>query len=264
MMRLTVIIVAYNSEDFIEDCVRSLLENLPEKSEIIVIDNNSSDNTAKKLENFVPKIDLIKSTTNLGFAKANNLAAKKVQGNYLFFLNPDTQITGSIFNELLGFYERESDAGIVAPKLIQPDGKVQESVKNLPTIWRAIKEFIFLMPHAYSQFIPKDDDFTEVESVYGAAMLIKRDLFNKVGGFDERFFLYYEDVDLCKRIRKLGKKIYYYPKVSIKHIVGGTKSERNKYELNMESFIKYHGRFKAMVLQMIFMIPRVQRKLGLT
>ncbi len=260
-MKLTVIIVAYNSEDFIEDCVKSVIKYLPQNSEIIVVDNNSSDGTVKKLETFLPGISLIKSDQNLGFAKANNFASKKAQGEYLFFLNPDTEILEPIFEVLLNFYEKNGGVGLVAPKLIQPNGKIQESVKNLPTIWGAIKEFILQIPHAYSQFAPKENDPIEVESVYGAAMLIKKYLFEQVGGFDEKYFLYYEDVDFCKRIRQLNKKIYYYPKVKIKHLVGATKSIQDKYQLNLESANLYHGRLTVLVLHLIFKINSLIKRI---
>lgn len=260
-MKLSIIIVAYNSENFIEKCVKSLLKNLPSSSEVIIIDNNSSDGTVKRLKNFLPKILLIESDRNLGFGKANNLAAKKAKGEYLFFLNPDTEVLQPIFDELVEFYEGEKDAGIVSPKLVQMDGRVQESVKRLPTILGAVREYILGIPHAYSQYAPQTNKPLEVESVYGAAMLIKKDLFQEVNGFDEKFFLYYEDVDLCKRIKTLGKKIYYYPNVLIKHMVGATKSEQNRYRLNKDSFNKYHGFFEAFILQVIFLIPRLRRRL---
>lgn len=262
-MKLSIIIVSFNSEDFIEDCLKSLFKYLLKEGEVIVVDNNSSDGTVKKLEGFVPKIDLIKLAQNLGFAKANNLAAKKAQGQYLFFLNPDTQIIQPVFSQLIDFYERNSDAGIVAPKLIQADGKVQESVKNLPTIWGAIKEFIFMIPNSYTQYAPKSSEPVQVECVYGAALLIKKDFFDKLGGFDEKFFLYYEDVDLCKRVNQADKKIYYYPGVSIKHLVGASKSEFDRNKLNNESFRKYHGRFSTAILEWLFLIRRICRKLGI-
>lgn len=260
----SVIVVSYNSEDFIEKCIKSLLTYLPKDCEIIVIDNNSNDQSVKLLEKFVPKIKLLKSKENLGFSRGNNRAVKQSQGKYLFFLNPDTEIKKPIFNELVNFYEKVEDCGIVGPRLVLPDSTVQESVNNLPTIWGAIKEFIFGIKYTYSQYAPQTDKLVEVESVYGAAMLIKKDLFDKVGGFDEKYFLYYEDMDLCKKVRALGKKIYYYPKVEITHLVGAAKSDRNRYELNYESFVKYHGWLESNILQLIFLVPRLRRRIGLT
>ncbi len=257
-INLSVIVISYNSQDFIEKCIKSVLKNLPENSEIIVLDNASNDETVDILKKFGKKIKLIIFDKNLGFGMASNLASKKASGAYLFLLNPDTEIIKPIFDELINFYEKTPDAGIVAPQLDMPDGKIQPSVKKLPTIWGAFKEYILGEKYAYSEYAPKSNAPIEVEMVYGAAWLIKKDLFYKLGGFDEKYFLYYEDVDFCKRIRKLGKRVYYYPVASIKHLVGGTKSEIDKYKLNLESAKKYHGWFKFMLIQLIFRLARLK------
>ncbi len=263
---LSVIIVSYNSESFIEKCITSVLKFLPASptggfcnGKVIVIDNNSTDETVKVLEKYGNKIKLIKSLQNLGFSKGNNRAVKQAQGEYLFFLNPDTEIEQSVFDELIRFYENTTDAGIVAPKLIMPNGDIQASVRKMPTVWGAIKEFVFGIKNAYSQYAPVGKSPMEVEMIYGAAFLIKKDLFERLNGFDEKFFLYYEDADLCKRVRDLGKKIYYYPEVSIKHLVGATHSDSNKSKLSSESLTKYHGILGASILKILFWIPRLRR-----
>jgi GT2 family glycosyltransferase len=255
MSDISIIIVSYNSESFISKCISSVLKNAP-GSEIIVIDNNSSDNTVKELEKFGSKIKLIKSSENLGFSKGNNKAAKEATKKYLFFLNPDTEMEKSVLEEMVQFYESTVDVGLIAPKLIQSDGKVQESVKRLPSVWGAFQEFILGVKNAYSQYAPASNKPIEVEMVYGAAMLIKKDLFESIQ-FDERYFMYYEDAELCKRVRESGKKIYYYPEVSIKHLVGASKSSQDKYKLNLESSKIYHGQFQAMLLNLIFRLHAV-------
>lgn len=250
--------VTYNNQDSIEKCLRSLINNLPQNTEIIILDNSSQDDTIEKIRKFSAKVKLTESNTNLGFAKGINQASKLARGQYLFILNPDTEMKEPILQELTSFYESHPDAGVVAPKLIQPDGQVQASAKRLPSLWGAIKEYILGVKNAYSQYVPDGNDPTDVEMVYGAAILIKRVLFEKLGGFDEKFFLYYEDADLCKRARELGKKIYYYPGVSINHLVGGSKAP-NKYQLNLQSSIKYHGFIKAAILQFIFRLHALLR-----
>lgn len=264
MIKVSIIIIAYNSEDFIRQCIASVLENLPVYSEVMVLDNNSQDKTVDILNEFLPRIQLIKSAENLGFARGNNRAVRKAKGEYLFFLNPDTEINSGVINELVKFYGNTKDAGIVAPKLVMSDGQIQPSVKNLPTVWGALKEFILGIKNAYSEYVPQAENPISVEYVYGAAILIKKELFVKLGGFDEKYFLYYEDADLCKKVLSLGKRVYYYPLVSVKHLVGATKSDENRYELNHDSFIKYHGYFQALILEMIFLIPRLRRRLGLS
>lgn len=256
-LKLSVVIVAYNSEDFIKKCISSLLKNLPDYGEIIVLDNGSEDRTFSILQEFKSQINLIQSDKNLGFGKGNNLAAKKAQGSFLFFLNPDTQINQPLFQDLIKFYEEHPDAGIVAPALVMPDGKIQSSVKNLPTVPGAFREYILGVKNAYSEYVPDNEKPEEVEAVYAAAILIKKDLFEKLHGFDEKYFMYYEDIDLCKRIGILGRKIYYFPSSRISHLVGGTKSKRNKYELNLTSSKLYHGLLGSLLLQIIFRLHQI-------
>lgn len=251
-IKVSVIVVSFNSEDFIEKCVTSLLRNLPKNGEIIVCDNASEDKTVEKLRKFKSAIKLIESSENLGFSKANNLAAKQALGEYLFFLNPDTEFKKPILDELISFYQKNSEIGIVAPKLIMPNGKIQASVKKLPTIWGAFKEYILGIKHNYSEYVPESKYPVEVEAIYGAAFLIKKNLFESVGEFDEKYFLYYEDIELCNRLKKIGKKIFYYPSVELIHMVGGTKSTQDKYKINYESSIKYHGELKGLILHIIF------------
>lgn len=255
--KVSVIIVSYNSENFIEKCVTSVLKNI-NFGELIILDNSSTDKTVEVLEKFSGKIKLIKSSENLGFSKGNNRGAKEASGEYLFFLNPDTELEKPI-EELVDFYEKTPNAGIIAPKLIMENGKIQASVRKLPSVLGAFKEYILGVRNAYSEYVPSTESPIEVEMVYGAAMLIKKDLYEKLNGYDEKYFLYYEDVDFCKRTRDLGKKIYYYPKLSIKHLVGATISGQNRYKLNYQSSVSYHGLVGAFILQIIFLIPRLRR-----
>lgn len=256
---ISAIVVTYNSQDFIEDCLSSVVKFLPD-AEVIVVDNNSTDQTVKKIEKFLPAVKLIRSPKNLGFGAGNNLALRQARGEFLLLLNPDTQLVGPI-DQLVSFYNETPNVGIVGPMLLMPNGQIQPSVRKLPTIWGAFKEFILAVKNAYSQYVPEDENPVEVECVYGAAMLIKKDLFKSWGGFDEKYFLYYEDIDLCRRIRKLGKKIYYYPKVKVKHLVGASIARQDKYILNLQSAKIYHGYLVIFLLQLIFKIHNLLKKI---
>lgn len=252
---LSVIIVTYNCEEFIRKCINSTKKYLPKDSEIIVIDNSSTDKTGEILEEFKDSIKLISSESNLGFGKACNKAAKEALGEYLFLLNPDTEIIRPIFEELIEFYKSKTDLGILAPKLIMPNGNIQPSVMNLPTVTKAFKEFILNQKNSYLPFYPKEENPTKVECAFGAAWLISRKLYENLGGFDERYFLYYEDIDMCRKMNENKKTIYYYPKASILHLVGGVKSDQ-KYSLNFNSSIIYNGLIKTFLLQAIFKLNR--------
>lgn len=260
-VKVSVIIVSYNCESFVEKCISSVLKNLPPGGEVIVLDNASVDRTVEILEKFSGQIKLIRSSENLGFSKGNNKAVKETSGEYLFFLNPDTEIEEPVFDKLMKFYEETADVGIVGPKLIMESGQVQSSVRKLPTVWGAFQEYLLGIKNAYSEYAPKGSESIEVEMVYGAAMLIKKDLFEKVGGFNEKYFLYYEDADLCRKVQKKGKKVYFYPGVYIKHLVGATRSDQGKQKLNNESSYIYHGLIGGLILQLIFLIYRLRRHL---
>lgn len=265
-IKLSVIIVTYNNEGSILNCVTSVLKNIPEDSEVIIIDNASTDFTREKLEKILSKnknLIVLDSKKNLGFGKANNKASELAKGEFLFLLNPDTVIPKPIFGEIINFYEDSSNVGIVGVKLIQSDGSVQESVKKQPTFFGAFQEFVMGKKNAYSQFAPNTKEPLEVDVLYGAAMLLKKDLFEKAGGFDEKYFLYYEDVDFCRKVRKLNKKVIYYPKVWIEHLVGGSKTNSNRIKLNQDSARIYHGVFEYFFIQVLFFIPRLKRRLGL-
>lgn len=256
---ISVIVVTYNSQDFIEDCLSSVVKFLPD-AEVIVVDNNSNDTTVKKIAKFLPAVKFIKSQKNLGFGAGNNLASKEAKGGFLLILNPDTKFIEPI-DQLISFYNQTPEVGIVGPKLLMPNGQVQPSVRKLPTIWAAFKEFILGIKNAYSQYVPEGGNPVEVECLYGATVLIKKDLFESLGGFDEKYFLYYEDIDLCGRIRNLGKKIYYYPKVKVKHLVGASIASQDKYILNLQSAKIYHGILTFFLLQLIFKMGKLLRRI---
>lgn len=224
---VSIVSVTYNNEKQIKDYLIALKKALPEVSEVIIVDNHSSDHTAELVEK-EKWLKLIKNKSNLGFGSGCNIGAKHSHCEYILFLNPDTVLEYDSLEKLINFAQSHPEAGIIAPRLISKNGIVQESVTRLPSLLGAVKEYIFGQKNAYSQYVPATDTPVEVEAVYGAAMLIKKELFNELGGFDEKYFLYYEDLDLCRKIRSKGLKILYCPDISIVHLVGeSTTSSEN-------------------------------------
>src|SRR5690349_16694034 len=140
-MNLSIVTVTYNSENFIGRFLDSVIKNLPPESEIVVVDSGSEDDTVGVLKKYQNKIKIIESKQNIGYGKGNNLGAKEAKGDYILILNPDIKVIDSAIAKLLDFIKQHPAAGIVAPKLIQPDGKTQPSVRKLPTISRAIFEY---------------------------------------------------------------------------------------------------------------------------
>lgn len=261
-IRVSVISVSFNNGDTIESFISSVQKNISAFDELIIVDNHSNDGTVDKIKKF-KNVRLVLSDKNLGFAQGNNLGVKKARGQYLFFLNPDTLMEKPILDELVDFYE-DQQAGIVGPKLIQEDGSIQASVRNLPTIWGALQEYLLGIKEKFSQYIPRVDHPIEVGAVYGAALLISKKLFEEIEGFDKRFFLYYEDIDLCRKIKRAEKKVYYFPAVSVKHKVGGSKTDLDRALLNKKSLYIYHGFLGGLALNLIFLIARLRHKLNLS
>lgn len=267
MTNLSIVTVSFNSEKFIGKYLLSVLKYAPKGSELIIVDSGSKDKTVKIIKDYIKRpardlpIKLIESRENIGFSKGNNLAVKRSKGRFIFFLNPDTELVNPL-DYIVSFYQQSKKIGLVAPKLTMSDGKIQPSVKKLPSIWGAFKEYVLNMGCSYSEYIPNTSEPVEVEAVYGAAMLVSREVFNRVKGFNENFFLYYEDMDFCRKIKKIDKKIFYYPGVEIMHLVGAARGDEDRYLLNKKSAAIYHGKIGAFFLQLIFLVPRLRRRLS--
>lgn len=271
-MILSIITVTFNNEKNIKNYLKSVIAKKPEDSEVILVDNASLDKTKEFIKEF-KEVILIDNSVNVGFSMANNQASKLAKGEYLLFLNPDTLILNDSINKLLS-YAKTSSAGIISPRLVLPNGEIQPNVRRKPSILGVIKEYYLGIKNSFAEYVPDSTDAVKVECVYGGAMLIKRDLFSKIGRFNEKYFMYYEDLDLCDRIRKLGLDIVYYPKSLIKHDVGTSSKTLEKSNLAKFKFLInfipfrnsgslyyslksgniYHGKFKAFLIRLLIFI----------
>jgi GT2 family glycosyltransferase len=215
---VSIILVNYNGADILLDCLNSLEKFIPSDScEIILVDNNSQDNSVNIVEDKFPNINLIKLPHNIGFGAGNNAGAKIAKGKFLFLLNTDVILTDNILPHLLELISTNSEIGIIGPKLLFPDGSFQVSFS--PEIGIA-GEFKAKTIREESIIEQDYQDVKEVDIVVGAAFFIRADLFNLLGGFDEQFFMYFEESDLCQRVKNQGYKILYTPHVSLIHIRG--------------------------------------------
>ncbi|MBI3485312.1 glycosyltransferase family 2 protein, partial [Candidatus Daviesbacteria bacterium] len=202
MINLSIITVIFNNESSIKKYLQSLTKNLPERSEVILIDNASTDKTVEIIHSFNDKrIKLYGQSKNLGFSKGCNLGAKYAQGKYLLFLNSDIQIIDDGIKKLLEAKIENFKVALVAPKLILTNGHVQASIRKLPTLRGVFEEYFLGKKNSYQEYIPSGNESQVIECAYGAAMLLEKSFFEKVGGFDERYFLYYEDIELCRKIK---------------------------------------------------------------
>ncbi|MCI0449940.1 MAG: glycosyltransferase family 2 protein [Chlorobi bacterium] len=264
---ISIIIVNYRQKDFLAKCVQSIYSNLNNNNfEVIIVNNSKEENLSDLKKSF--HLQIIESE-NTGFSKANNLAAKVVKGEHLLFLNADMEIVNDFTEDLINKFQN-TDFGAVGLKLQYKDGRFQNSFGLFPTILNEYRnkktELAFRKNHL--KFIKeresKYSEIKEVEWVTGAALYIKKNTFDKVGGFDERFFLFYEDIDLCFRLHKSGFKNYFYPYSKIIHHKGENLRKEFKKEsgkIQKESRILYyilHNKsFQLLLLKIYFFFKKI-------
>ncbi len=264
MIDISIVIVSFKTKKEIIDCIKSIEQGIRKNSyEIIVVDNEGDNELKNELKRH-KETKYILSKNNLGFGGGNNLGVNYAKGKYLFFLNPDTLVKDNAINELYEFIKSKKNIGIVSPLLVDNNLKPfdTQSRKELTPL-SAIYSFSFLRKLFPKKSIYNDPFFKhwdkttpiETNAVPGAALMISKKLFDKVNGFDKRFFLYFEENDLSKRIRNLGYKLYIYPKSKIIHKVGKSTSQigeqRNIFEKSrFIYFRKHYGLIKALPLEL--------------
>ncbi len=233
---LSVIIVNWNTSELLRQCLTSLYGNLPlEPIEIIVVDNGSSDESVEMIKNNFPDVVLIRNKDNLGFAKANNQGMKISKGKYLALLNTDTQIDHDVFGQLINYLEHNSATGIVGPRLKNSDGSLQFSFGHLPSLWGIFAQQ-GLPLHAIpllKRFLPTLLDTNKNQYNYthkvgwvkGACFVIRRKVYEKIGGLDEKVFMYMEEVEYCKRAWDCNYEVNYYADVSVWHLERGSSKD---------------------------------------
>ncbi len=234
---LSIIIVNYNTKDYLRKCLSSIYKYLPSCSyEIICVDNHSKDGSKVMIKREFPQVKLITNARNVGFARACNQAAKRAKGEYILFLNPDTITTKGAIDNMLNFFAKTKDAGCVGARLLNNDGSLQFSCRTFPTPFNSIfgrkSLFTKFFPNnrMSRQFLLTDLDYEHiqiVDSIRGACILTKKEILEKVGFFDERFFLYVEDTDFCYKLKKANYHVYYLPTAVFFH----------KLEASVEKFL---------------------------
>ena len=264
-MQLSVIILNYNVRYFLEQCVLSVQEALSNiDGEIIVVDNNSSDASCQMMKTRFPNVKLIENKTNSGFPKGNNIGVAEAKGEYICILNPDTVVSEDTFEKILAFAEKQSDLGIVGCKLIDGTGNfLPESKRGIPTPWVAFTKItglyhFFPKNKLFNQYYAQDlneNETGKVAILVGAFMVMKRDLYSDLKGFDENCFMYSDDIDLSYRSLLQGKSNYYFHETSVIHYKGESTVKDKKYmkrfQEAMNFFYKKH--FKVSVFFSLFM-----------
>jgi GT2 family glycosyltransferase len=210
--------------------------------EVIVVDNASADGSPEMVAEEFPEITLVQSKENLGFARANNLGLKQASGSYLALINSDVVVHPGCFERLVSFLETHPEAGLVGPKVLGSDGQLQRTCRRFPTIWNTIcrslaLDDVFSRWPLFSGREMRHWDHSataEVETLNGCVWMARRQAVEEVGGLDEQFFFYAEDVDWCKRLRDVGWKVVFYPAATATHFGGGSSSNAPlRYSIEM-------------------------------
>jgi len=231
MLKLSIIIVNYNTKGFLRELLNSLYETKCHFSfEIIVVDNNSQDGSSEMLHKDYPQVRVINNDKNVGFARANNLGIRLSKGEYILLLNPDTKIIDDSLQKLVSFLDAHAEAAVVAGRVVYPDLTDQGVARMFPTPMNAIfgrnSLFTRFFPHnKYSgRYLAsrrhQSDEPFEVDWVSGACLMARKSVLEEVGLLDEGFFMYWEDADLCYRIKQKGWKIYCVPGAMVVHYEG--------------------------------------------
>lgn len=229
-MKLSIIILNYNVQYFLELCLRSVQAAvLNIDAEIIVVDNNSEDGSCDMVKTLFPNVNLIENKENHGFSKGNNIGVLQAKGEYLCILNPDTVVAEDTFLKLLEFSKNKKKLGIVGCRLNNGSGLfLPESKRNIPSVNVALKKILGDSKLYYANHLSKTDT-GEVDVLVGAFMLVKKEVYNDVGGFDEDYFMYGEDIDLSYKMLKAGYKNHYYGDTTVIHFKGESSLRDKNY-----------------------------------
>ncbi len=254
-LQLSILIVTYNSSSTIRVCLHSVFQELEAlDGEVIVVDNHSTDETLSILDEMVTqnaKLKVEKNRTNRGFAVGNNQALEISRGQHILILNPDTILNKLILKNLLGELEKDEKIGAIAPQLQFPDGRIQKTCRRFPTHMDVIYNMLglsALFPESRRFNGWKMGDFDhqsahEVDQPAGAALLVRGDLLRTLHGFDENFPMFFNDVDLCKRIKMAGYTIWYLPEYTMQHL-GGASVKQVKMKMTISSHVSFFRYFE--------------------
>ena len=252
--RLSVVIVSYNTRVMTLECLGVLADELRNlAAEVFVVDNASNDGSAEAIRTAFPDVRLLLNEQNAGFGAANNLALRQTRGRYLLLLNTDAFPRPGAVAGLVNFLEQSPEIGVVGPRLIYKDGALQQSCFRFTTPWYAWTENLGLTKLFRRH--PALDDYRawdhaterEVDFVIGACLLLRREAYQQVGGFDERFFMYQEEADWEKRIKAAGWKIVFTPTAEVVHLAGASGQDEPRrisshfFESLDKYMLKHHG-----------------------
>lgn len=237
-IKFAVIIVSWQVKKELQKCLARLVREVNSNPgvNIMVVDNDSADGTTEMVINEFPQVQLILSKENLGFARACNLGSSKVTAEYYVFLNPDTEITVGFFSDLERSFIHHPKAGIIGGHIFNSDGTTQASVRGFPGLWVGLGEALKLLgrfPWLAPAYFIKEFDYNNsqiVDQVMGACLAVRSRAWHELGGFDESFFVWFEEVDLCYRAKQVGYEIWYDHHINLLHSQASSFSQLTTYQ----------------------------------
>jgi GT2 family glycosyltransferase len=257
-MDLSVIIVSYNVANFLTGCLTSIYRAASRTSfEVLVVDNASTDGSAQMVRDEFPQAILLANESNYGFARANNQALRMSKGRYCLLLNPDTLVNPGSLDEMVEFMDHRPDVGASGCQLIGPDGAIQPSGRRFPSLLAVLlrgTRLHRLCNKPVTRYLMADWDHSsvrEVDWVLGACLLLSRKALEDVGLLDEGFFLYYEDIDLCYRLKARGWKVYYNPQIQVVHYYQRASAQGIPNRLTLEHIKSIFRLFKKHPLPLV-------------
>ncbi|MEJ5198315.1 MAG: glycosyltransferase family 2 protein [Anaerolineae bacterium] len=284
MPDLSVIIVSWNVRELLRACLQSLESGVKRQEsevlEIIVVDNASTDGSAAMVAAEFPQVRLIANAENRGFTGGNNQGIAAARGRYILFLNPDTVVIGDALAQMMAYLEAHEDVGVVGPQLRYGDGRLQSSCRRFPTLWSALFESTPLAWHwpnnPWARRYRMEDQVSstapgeeiEVDWLVGAALMTRRAVLDQVGGFDEGYFMYSEELDWCRRVKAAGWRIVYLPTAQIVHYEGKSSEQvvaarHIRFQTSkVRYFRKFHGPLAAAILR-AFLLSTFMAEWGL-
>lgn len=265
---LSILIVNWNVADLLDKCLESIQHYTTGCTyEVIVVDNASTDDSVERVQKKYPWVKLIPATENLGFAKGNNIALAEATGRHIAYLNPDTELIEDAFTPLVLYLETHEKVGVAAPKLLNTDRTLQNSIGRFTCLNDLVREYFF-RSKAEQQRTQHPEQPTLVDFALGACLIVRGTICREIGGFDERYFMYHEETDLCLTLREKGFQTIYDPLVSVIH--HGSKSSTSSVENRQRTlhenrksqylfFQKHYGFVRAKLAKLIILLAMLAR-----
>lgn len=266
---ISIIIVNWNTKDFLMECLNSLEEcSSVYKKEVIVVDNGSSDGSLEAVRVTFPEAQVIQNNANLGFAKANNIGIAKSRGRYVCLVNSDVKVMDNCINRLITYMDTNPNIGVSGPKILNPDLTIQDSCRTFPSLWNNLSQTLGLdklfrnSPFFSGEhmFHFKHDVVFPVDYLAGCFFMVRRKALDEIGLLDERFFIYQEEVDWCRRFKRAGWDVFFFPEATIIHNHSASSSKdplrfaAEQIKSKKTYWKKHHSRIAVKIFSLIFLI----------